>query len=276
MTDTAPTANDAARLFVAEQSDSDQTGDRQTDKPPVVLLHGFGGCHAIWRDIVSRLAGTARILAYDLPGHGLSLTAPGAGSARRTAAAILADLASRDIQRIHLVGHSMGGAVATLMAVAEPERVASLTLLAPGGFGEEINGHLLRRYAAAVDDEEIRQCLADMSGPQARITNAALAPYREMRRRPGQTAMLAEIVKMIARDGRQGVIPHEMLATLTMPVTVAWGDADPVLPFRQTETLPRHFKLRRLPGVGHMLVSEAPETVTELIVAGIRTAHPLP
>lgn len=272
MTDTPSTTNSG--LFAAEQGG--RTGDGQIDKPPVVLLHGFGGCHAIWRDIVGSLANSARVLAYDLPGHGLSLTAPDAGSARSTAAAILTDLASRDIHRAHFVGHSMGGAIATLMAVAEPERAASLTLLAPGGFGEEINGALLRRYAAAVDDDEIRQCLAAMSGPQAQIADAALAPYREMRRRPGQTAMLLDIVGMIARDGRQGVIPHEMLEVLAMPVAVAWGETDPVLSFRQTENLPRHFKIRRLPGVGHMLVSEAPEIVTELILANIRTAHPLP
>lgn len=274
MTDTPSTTNSG--LFAAEQDGSGRTGDRQTDKPPVVLLHGFGGCHAIWRDIIRSLASSARMLAYDLPGHGQSLTGSGAGSARRTAAAILADLASRDIQRVHLVGHSMGGAIATLMAVAEPERVASLTLLAPGGMGEEINGALLRRYAAAVDDDEIRQCLAAMSGPQAQILDAALHPYREMRRQPGQTAILLDIVGMIARDGRQGVIPGEMLAALLMPVTVAWGDADPVLPFKQTENLPQRFKIRRLPGIGHMLVSEAPETVTELILAGIRPARPLP
>lgn len=275
MADIPSTASDTSVLFAQERGTGGQSGDGWTGGPPVVLLHGFGGCHAIWRDTVESLSGI-RTLAYDLPGHGQSLRAPGAGSALRTATAILADLVSRGIHRFHLVGHSMGGAVATLMAVAGPEHAASLTLLAPGGFGEEINGSLLRRYAAAVDDEEIRQCLVAMSGPQAQIAETALAPYRAMRRRPGQTAILLDILGMIARDGRQGVIPRDMLETLAMPVTVAWGDADPVLPFQQTENLPPHFRLKKLAGAGHMLISEAPETVIELILTRIGSAHAAP
>ncbi len=272
MTDRPSAATEEPRLFAVEYGDG-RIGGTQAGEPPVVLLHGFGGCHAIWQGIADGLAGKARTLAYDLPGHGQSLTVPGAGSARRSAAAILADLTARDIRRVHLVGHSMGGAIAALIAIAEPDRIASLTLLAPGGFGEEINDALLRRYAHAVEDEEIRQCLAAMSGPDARIADATLAPYREMRRRPGQTVMLSEMVATIARNGRQGVIPSEMLASLAMPVTVAWGDADPVLPFSQTRNLPPNFRLMRLPGAGHMLASEVPDAVASIILTGIRAAH---
>ncbi|MGT2467378.1 alpha/beta fold hydrolase [Mesorhizobium atlanticum] len=95
------------------------------------------------------LAAEARVLAYDLPGHSHSLQCEGMGGAKPAARAILADLAARQLTKVHLVGHSMGGAVATLMALADSGRVASLTLLAPGGFGPEINAALLRRYAAA-------------------------------------------------------------------------------------------------------------------------------
>ena len=127
-------------LYVAERGAGPKT---------VVLLHGFGGCHDIWREVTATLAPGIRTLAYDLPGHGLSLDFPGSGPAKTAARAVLADLAARGIARVHVAGHSMGGAVATLMALAEPETIASLTLLAPGGFGPEINGPLLRRYAAA-------------------------------------------------------------------------------------------------------------------------------
>ena len=98
----------------------------------VVLLHGFGGSHSTWTDIQPALARDATVIAYDLPGHARSLDYPGAGPATVAAKAVAADLTAGGRGRVHLVGHSMGGAVATLIAMRSPERVASLTLLAPG------------------------------------------------------------------------------------------------------------------------------------------------
>ena len=64
-------------------------------------------------------------------------------------ASVLAELDQRDHQRIHLIGHSMGGAVASLVTLMDPDRVASLTLLAPGGFGPDVNVDVLHDWAAA-------------------------------------------------------------------------------------------------------------------------------
>jgi pimeloyl-ACP methyl ester carboxylesterase len=231
----------------------------------IVLLHGFGGCYGLWRPIQQELAGNARVLAYDLPGHGQSLDWPEAGPAKVAVRAILADLAERGIERFHLAGHSMGGAIAALMALAEPSRVASLTLLAPGGFGEEINGRLLRRYAAAVSREEIRVCLESMVGWPNPVPVETVQTLMEMRRRPGQTEKLTEIAALITRDERQGVISRDRLAALPMPVSVAWGVLDGVLPAYQANGLPPLFALHSIPNAGHMLPEEVPELVLEII-----------
>ena len=230
----------------------------------VVFLHGFGGCHAVWREVTSALAPVVRTIAYDLPGHGLSLDFPG-HSARNAAQAILADLAARGRKRVHLVGHSMGGAVASLMALSDPERVASLTLLAPGGFGPEINGPLLRRYAAAAGRNEIRACLAAMSGPRSQPPEPIVDVLDEMRGRPGQSQKLVEIAAAMTRDDRQGVIPREQLDTLAMPVMVVWGTDDAVLPYTQADGLPARFHLHHVLEAGHMLVEEAPDLVASAV-----------
>jgi pyruvate dehydrogenase E2 component (dihydrolipoamide acetyltransferase) len=238
----------------------------------VVFVHGFGANHHVWDTLVARLAKRAKTFAYDLPGHGLSLDVPGAGSAKFAARAILADLSSRGVEAAHVVGHSMGGAVATLMALAEPQRIASLTLLAPGGFGPEINGPLLRRYAEATDRDEIRDCLAAMSGEGAAIPDDTLRPYLNMREKPGQTEKLVEIAAAITQGDRQGVIPRELLEKLSMPVTVLWGTGDPVLPFAQTGNLPARFTLHTVEGAGHMLTGEAANRVHEAICANLAKA----
>jgi pyruvate dehydrogenase E2 component (dihydrolipoamide acetyltransferase) len=235
----------------------------------LVLLHGFGGSHAAWDSTARDLADSAKTVAYDLPGHGRSLDAPGAGRANASARSILEDMAANSVHRFHVAGHSMGGAVAVLMALAAPGRVMSLTLLAPGGFGEAINGALLRRYAAAADETELAACLEAMSGPGAAIPLSGLRPQLAMRARAGQLESLGEIVGMIARDDRQGVIPRESLAGLSMPVSVLWGTDDPVLPFAQAMGLPPHFRLRPLPRAGHMLIEEAPQAVLDALATSL-------
>lgn len=231
----------------------------------VVLLHGFGGCCDIWSDVVEILGDTFETIAYDLPGHGRSLDYPKAGSAKVAAKAVLADLAARGIERAHFVGHSMGGAVATLAALLDPARVASLTLLAPGGYGPEINAPLLRRYAAAACADEIRACLAEMSSPDSKVTDAAIRHLAEMRARPGQTEKLVAFAEAMTADGRQGVIPRENLASLVMPVMVVWGTDDAVLPYSHADDLPRGFLVHHVLEIGHMLPEETPGLVADIV-----------
>lgn len=238
----------------------------------MVLLHGFGGGCDDWYDIQPDLARDGLVLAYDLPGHGRSLAHPAAGNAAAMAKAILADLEGRGIGKAHVAGFSMGGAVACLMGLRAPDRVASLTLLAPGGFGPEINGPLLRRFATPANADELRAAMNDMAAPGYLFETKYVAALAALRGIPGQPAMLEKIWGMIARDSRQGEIPRETLATLSMPVTVVWGTADPMLPYAQSDDLPPRFAFVSLPGVGHMLPVEARKAVTAAIRSTVRRA----
>jgi pimeloyl-ACP methyl ester carboxylesterase len=236
----------------------------------IVLLHGFGGHHKVWYDIQPALARDARVLAYDLPGHGGSRDYPGAGSASVAAKAILADLAQRGVAQAHFVGYSMGGGIATLIALRAADMARSLTLLAPGGFGPEINAPLLRRYAAATHADDLRAVMSEMAGPGFSMPTKYVASLAAVRSLPGQREKLEEIVALIAKDGRQGEIPRGAQAELTLPVSVIWGTADPVLPFNQTKGLPPAFRLNALPGVGHQLLVEAEKTLVQEIRKTVR------
>jgi len=232
----------------------------------IVLMHGFAGCAEMWRPVMQRLPASMRVIAYDLPGHGGSLGFPGAGPARVATQAILEDLTRRGIARAHIVGHSMGGAFAALLAIGSPDRVSSLTLLAPGGFGAEINGRLLARYAVARDPEEISRCLEGMLGWASPIPAETVEILARMRAVPGQVEFLAALAGKIGRDGRQGAIPREQLAGLTMPVSVLWGTLDGVLPYHQSRDLPPAFVLHTAAGIGHMLGEETPDLVAGIIL----------
>lgn len=230
----------------------------------IVLLHGFGGNNMDWNDIQPDLVRDGLVLAYDLPGHGRSLDHPAAGNASGMAKAIFADLDARGIDKAHVVGFSMGGAVAVLMGMRAPDRVASLTLLAPGGFGPDIAEPLLLGIADTQTDE-LRAGLSAMGAPGFEMPTKNVAVAAAMRSLPGQKQKLAEIAAKIAKDGKQGEIPRSAMSGLGMPVTVVWGTADPVLPYSQTQSLPEQFRLITLPGVGHMLPEEARKAVIQAI-----------
>jgi pimeloyl-ACP methyl ester carboxylesterase len=241
-------------------------------EPPVVLLHGFGGGIDDWYDVQPDLSRDRLALAYDLPGHGRSLAHPAAGNAGGMAKAILADLDARGIAKVHVAGFSMGGAVACLMGLRAPDRVASLTLLAPGGFGPEISEDRLMRFATPPTADELRAAMNDMAAPGYAYETKYVAALASLRRIEGQPAKLAEICGMIAKGGRQGEIPREALAKLAMPLTVVWGTEDPVLPYAHSANLPPAFHFVPVAGAGHMLPVEARRQVIAAIRATIRRA----
>jgi pyruvate dehydrogenase E2 component (dihydrolipoamide acetyltransferase) len=245
-----------AELFCIERGEGDL---------PLVLLHGFGGSHAAWDEVAARLEGSRRLLIYDLPGHAGSLAVP-AGSAAVAAKAIISDLARHRVASVHLVGHSMGGAAAALVALREPGRIASLTLLSPGGFGPEVNEKLLRRYAAAVDEAEIAGLLEEFFGPGHALPDGLTASQAGERQVAGATDALLEIVETFFDGKKQKVLPLDDLARLGMPIRVLWGAQDRVLPAVQARRLTERFAVRIFDGVGHMLPYEIPAEVAALVL----------
>jgi pimeloyl-ACP methyl ester carboxylesterase len=246
--------------------------EKGSGRETLVLLHGFAGLSMDWNDIQPDLARDAKVLAYDLPGHARSLGHPAAGSASGMAKAILADLDARGISCVHVAGFSMGGAVATLMALRAPHRVASLTLLAPGGFGPDISEERLNNLASPDTTDGLRDAMNAMCAPGFDMPTKNVAVYAAMQSVPGQREKLADIAEKISKGGRQGEIPRDSLAALAMPVTVVWGTEDPVLPFSQSRDLPDGFQLAVLPGTGHMLLEEARKSVIQAIRTTMRRA----
>lgn len=239
---------------------------------PLVLLHGFGGSMSSWDQVLACLPSDLRVIRVDLPGHGGSLHADGRGGAGRMAKAILAGLDEIGIEDFYVAGHSMGGAVAALVAMRAGGRVKSLSLVAPGGMAPEINADLLARYAKAEDEAEIRICLAEMSAPGFAAPQTVVDEFVAQRARSGAMEALAATYQAMFPDGPekgQGVLPADALAALDMPVFVIWGLADKVLPCPSPAALPASFAFSVLPEAGHMLPEETPEMVAHMLIQAV-------
>lgn len=115
---------DAHRLFYAHSQ------VRDTGTLVVVLIHGVGGSHLNWPRDLRRLP-KAAVVALDLPGHGRS-DGPGYDTIENYLAVLIGFLDATATNRVVIVGHSMGGAIAQLAALACPQRVAGLVLIGTG------------------------------------------------------------------------------------------------------------------------------------------------
>ncbi|WJS03515.1 alpha/beta fold hydrolase [Roseibium aggregatum] len=244
----------------------DQEATGPDNGAPVVLLHGFGGDRQTWLNIQTALASKKRSIAFDLPGHGEALDWPRIGNAGVSAKAVGQSLEALELTKVHLVGHSMGGAVAALIALRNPDLVASLTLLAPGGFGSEINHRLLRRYAAATDADTMETLLEQFFGWEFKLPKFLARTAAESRAHPGAAATLEAIADEIIDGSVQKTLPRDELAALPMPIKVLWGTQDRVLPTRQAHKLPGVVATHIFERTGHMLHLELPKEVTRLIL----------
>jgi pimeloyl-ACP methyl ester carboxylesterase len=243
--------------------------ERGSGETPVVFLHGFGFSHAVWDDLLAGSACEFRSVAFDLPGHAASLAYP-PGSAGAAARAVLAALKQRGVYRAHLVGHSMGGAAAALAALMAPRQAASLTLLAPGGFGPEINHRLLRRYAAATEEAEIARLLEQFFGWDHAPPKGFAAELAKQRSVAGATAALMTVVETFFDGNVQKTFATDELAGLGIPVKVLWGRQDGVLPTRQAYNLPGRIAVHIFERAGHMLPQEIAADAMQLILQNIR------
>ena len=236
----------------------------------VVLLHGFAGTRRAWDPVVERLDPERYTpLAPDLRGHG------DAHDARPvTFEACVADVLAAAPERFVLCGYSMGGRIAQHVALAAPERVERLVLVATtAGLADEDERAARRaadeRLAAFADGATIEQ-FADRWAAQplfAGTPPAAARIWREDLLRNDPHA-LAAVLRGI---GTGAMAPlWERLPTLTMPATVLAGAGDPkfvALGERLAAALPNG-ELVVVEGAGHGLPRETPEAVAAAITRG--------
>jgi len=229
--------------------------------PAVILLHGFGGDLNNWLFNQEPLAAKGQVYALDLPGHGQSSKQVADPTVAGLSAAVLAFMDALGIASAHLVGHSLGGAIALSAAINAPQRVNSLTLLAPAGLGEAINGGYLRGFIAAESRRDLKPLLQQLVANPDLVNRQMIDDILKFKRLDGVTAALVAIADGFCQGDTQTSVLRDAVAHLSCPVQVIWGERDAIIPAAQSAGLPANVQVEIVPGVGHLVHLEAASLV---------------
>jgi len=231
---------------------------------PIVLVHGFGADLNGWRPLVRHFAPGRPALALDLPGHGKSaaLEAPDLES---LAAALDAALSEEGLGAAHLVGHSLGAAVAVAFAARHPKLARSLTLLAPGGLGPDFNGAFLEGFLRAHSEASLAPWLRLLATDEAALGGAMAKTTLRQRRETGVGAAQQRLAAALFPGGVQAFDVRERLARFAGPAKVIFGLDDRIIPPHHAHGLPGSVAVHLFANIGHMPHFEARDEMAQLI-----------
>lgn len=224
----------------------------------LVLIHGFGSDRLSWAGNAAALMEVARVHSIDLPGHGESVEAEaGNGSPDALAFAVGEALDANGLDRVHLLGHSLGGGIAMLMALAMPGRVRSLSLLAPVGVGRGIDHDFLLRYPELATAEDAQALLQRLVTKPPLINRFTIARVLEQLERPGARQALRAIAAGVIADEERLAEAAAQVAAAGIPRMVIFGGADAINPPDPMSLVGFAGRTHLIPGVGHLPHIEA-------------------
>jgi len=230
----------------------------------LVFLHYYGGSSRTWDGVASELSGRYRIVATDHRGWGDSEAPADGYRIADLAADAEGVIAALGLQRYVLVGHSMGGKVAQLMASRRPAGLEGLVLVAPSP------------PAPMVLSEEQR---ATLSGAYQSRESVEFVIDHVLTAKPLDAALREQVIEdsLKAAPQAKAAWPNvamaeditEAVASVDVPTIVISGELDQVdrVATLQAELLPRipHAAMHILPGTGHLSPLEAPVDVARVI-----------
>jgi pimeloyl-ACP methyl ester carboxylesterase len=254
--------------------------DARGEGLPVVFVHGFSNDRYVWDDLARALPERYRPICYDLRGHGDSGWALDCRYHPLDHARDLAEIADAlALERAVLVGHSMGGNVATLFAARHPERVLALALLDTGpALGQDAwrraSGDISEQARAYESVAEYRKLLGlayALAAPVAldRLARTSLVQRRDGRFEPKLDPALLELLGSENQLRETEAMLWDALAKLRCPVLLARGERSAMLPEpiarRMVDEVLADSRLAQIPNAGHaVMLDNGPALRAEL------------
>ena len=239
---------------------------------PVLMIQGLGGRAADWATVPARLAPRFEVITFDNRGTGKSDKPDTEYNLDVMADEAVAVLQAAGHAQAHVVGLSMGGMIAQLVALRHPQSVRKLVLLSttPGG-----------SHAVPPTPEAMAALIPDMTQPPEQIVRSAMRAIAA----PGFAAAHPDVVQDIVQTAMSAPTPqfvfvrqmaaimasdhYAELPTIGAPTLIIQGDADPLVPYANARTLAECIpgaQLATLHGCGHLAMWEQPEELARLLL----------
>lgn len=236
---------------------------------PLILIHGYPFDHTLWYSVIASLGSNAKVLAPDLPGFGRT----GAPPEQEPSLELYADFILHFIERhgfseAIVGGMSMGGYVALAFAEKYRERVAGLALISAQAAADTEEGRQNRRNLMGKIRKEgvsaaIGAILPKMFSTARTLSNDLRSFVVEGAERAGVEGLCWALEAMARRPSRT-----ELVSSLEVPVLVAHGREDAIIPIAKARALAETCKLPQfaeLRSAGHATPLEAPDDLAQAL-----------
>jgi pimeloyl-ACP methyl ester carboxylesterase len=250
--------------------------------PALLLLHGIANSSETWERVAAPLAERFTVIAPDLLGHGQSATPRGDYSLGAHASGARDLLTALGIERVTVVGHSLGGGIAMQFAYQFPERCERLVLVSSGGLGREV--HLLLRAAALPGADYVLPALTSAGllgvgrgvGGLLRLLRVSPGEDLEVLARgfasldnAGSRQAFLHTVRSVIEPGGQRVSAQDRLTLAALlPTLIVWGERDSIIPVGHGAAAHAAMPGSRFevfPDAGHMPHDANPERFAALL-----------
>ena len=259
---------------------------------PLLLLHGFGDSSKTWCSVLSHLSRRHMVIAPDLLGHGES-DKPRADYSIGAYACGMRDLLSvLDVERVTVVGHSLGGSIAMQFAYQFPDRCERLVLIGSGGAGREV--HPLLRMAAGpgadaalplVPTALVRKVIQLAEPVLRRAGRMGLGPdfsymltrYRSLTSATARAVFLRTLRAGVAMNGQVTTMLDRCYLAAEMPTLIIWGEHDRVIPVKHAAIAHAAMPGSRLMifnGAGHFPHHDDPRGVAAAVESFLAETQP--
>ena len=242
-----------------------ELGPDDTETQGLVFVHGFGGDLSSWSLNQTELAGTFRTLAFDLPGHGSSGLQVSTGSVTELANELLLAIEKKEFGPIHLVGHSLGGAIALMMALQKPEFIKTISLICPVYNGCNVNIEFLDGFLEADGRKAMKDVLGMLYFDTKAINRKFIDETLRFKRFDGAKEALLKIRGSNFTESGEYTGKDADLKDIGVPIQIINGGNDKIVYQTSVNDLPSNIEVHEIEGTGHMPQMEQYGQVNDLI-----------